>query len=592
MPRTTKKSLKSNSDSLDFSKLKPYQPRDFVPQSIDLTNAAQVVSLYEKLAEMNITSTGELEHFLLDRSELTAAVSQQQAILTILMTCQTLDEKRAENYKHFVETVVPAIKPLEDKLDKKFLEAAEKYQLDNRRYEVLIRNTRADIELFRKENVELQKQEELLFHEYEKVCGAMTVDFQGKTRTMPEMGKFISEPDRNVRKDAWLAVAARRLKDTGKLDDILDNMLILRHKIATNAGFNNYIEYKFREYHRFDYTIEDCTRYHNAVEKIVVPALKSLGETRRRLLRCDTLKPWDFDMRNPVDCKGRPPLKPFKTDKQLKAGCVKIFTRICPDFAEQFEMMDSLNLLDLQSRKGKAPGAYQETLNEARKPFIFSSAVGTQGDVATLLHEAGHAFHAMASVEEPLVVYRHAPIEFCEVASMGMELLGSRFLSVFYSDVDCRRARAEQLEGIIYILAWIAVIDAFQHWLYTHPGHSRNERNNAWLQIHSRFDGGFFDWSGLEIEHAWFWQKQVHIYTAPLYYIEYAIAQLGALQLWVNAKQNQDSALNAFRNGLSLGGSRPLPELFKAAGLRFDFSADNISRLVDEILKELAQLHD
>jgi oligoendopeptidase F len=577
---------------LDFSKLVPYRPRSFVPQTTDLTDTVNVVSLYEKLLERQILSVDQLEQFLLDRSELASAVVQKRSILHILMTCYTLDQSHADNYKRFIETVVPAVKPLEDKLDRKFMTASQKFSLDGKRYEVLTRNTRADVELFRQENVELQKQDELLSQEYQTICGAMTVEFQGKTRTMPEMGKFVLEPDRSLRRDAWLASASRRLKDASSLDDILDRMLSLRHKIATNAGFSNYIEYKFKEYHRFDYTIEDCIRYHEAVEKVIVPALKMMGQSRRESLRCDTLRPWDFGVRNSVDPKGRPPLKPFETVEQLKSGCAKIFKKICPAFADEFAMINSLGLLDLQSRKGKAPGAYQASLPESRMPFIFANSVGTPDDVATLLHEGGHAFHTMACIDEPLFAYRDAPTEFCEVASMGMELLGSGFLSAFYNDADCHRARAEQIESIIYILTWIATIDAFQHWLYTHPGHSRSERNEAWLQIHNRFDGGLFDWSGLDDEHAWVWQRQLHIYNYPLYYIEYAIAQLGALQLWANARRNHDSAVNAFRNGLSLGGSRPLPELFETAGLKFDFSVKTITQLVDALLKELVKLRD
>jgi oligoendopeptidase F len=578
--------------SLDFSKLAPYKPRNFVPERIDLTDAAQVVSLYEKLLARKFLSSDQLERFLLDRSELSAAVFQQQSILYILMTCQTLDKSRAENYTRFIESVVPAIKPLEDKLDRKFLDASKKYPLDSHRYEVLTRNTRADIELFRQENVDLQKQEELLSQQYQTICGAMTVEFQGRVLTMPEIGKFVLDPDRDVRRDAWLAASARRLKDADSLDDILDKMLSLRHKIATNAGFDNYLQYKFKEYHRFDYTIEDCLRYHQAVEQVVIPALKTIGLTRQELLRCDTLRPWDFDMRNPVDPKGRPPLKPFDTVEQLKAGCAEIFASVSPVFAEQFVMLDSSGLLDLQSRKGKAPGAYQQSLTEARKPFIFSNAVGTHRDVETLLHEAGHAFHALACVDEPLFAYMHAPIEFCEVASMGMELLGSTFLSVFYNEPGLRRARAEQIESIIDILAWIATIDAFQHWLYENPGHSRTERNQAWLRIHNRFDGGLFDWSGLDKEHSLFWQKQLHIYTCPLYYIEYAIAQIGALQLWGNFGRDRRAAVSAFQKALSLGGSRPLPELFETAGLQFDFSAGTIAGLLDTLLKDLVKLRD
>ena len=318
MPELDKDSHK-NSDSLDFSKLVPYRPRSFVPQTVNLTDAAQVVSLYEKLLERHISSADQLEQFLLDGSELAAAVSQQESILYILMTCQTHDQSRAENYKRFIETVVPAIKPIQDKLDRKFLASVEKYRLDSRRYEVLTRNTRADVELFRQENVELQKQDELLCQEYQTICGAMTVDFQGQARTMPEMGKFVLEPDRNLRRDAWLASSARRLKDADALDDILDRMLSLRHKIATNAGFNNYLEYKFKEYHRFDYTIEDCVRYHEAVETIVVPALKTIARTRCELLKCGTLRPWDFDMRSPVDPKATAALEALR-DRRAAQG--------------------------------------------------------------------------------------------------------------------------------------------------------------------------------------------------------------------------------------------------------------------------------
>jgi len=589
---SNKQNLINTSNALDFSKLEPYRPRSFVPQVIDLTDAAQVTSIYEKLNQREIQSTEDLEQFLIDRSELAAALFQQQSILYILMTCFTDNQSHADNYTKFVETVIPAIKPYDDKLDRKFLEADQKFTPQPGEYNVLVRNTKADVELFRQENVDLQKQEELLSQKYQTICGAMTVEFQGQTRTLPEMGKFILEPDKDIRRDVWLASSRRRLKDAGSIDDILDKMLSLRQQIAKNAGFDNYLQYKFKEYHRFDYTIQDCVNYHNAVEQIVVPALKEIGNVRRQLLKCDTLRPWDFDMRNPVDPKARPPLKPFETVSQLKSGCAKIFKEICPDFADQFKTIDSLGLLDLESRKGKAPGAYQQSLTEAGKPFVFSNAVGTHGDVETLLHESGHAFHSLASVDQAIFSYRHAPIEFCEVASMGMELLGSRFLSVFYDEDDCRRARAEQLEGIIYVLSWIATIDAFQYWLYTHPGHSRDERNKAWLQVHNRFDGGLFDWSSLDAEHASLWQRQLHIYICPIYYIEYAIAQIGALQLWTNSRQDQSSALQAFRKGLSLGGSRLLPELFSAAGLKFDFSANIIKQLVDVLVKELAQLRD
>ena len=571
---------------LDFAKLPRYQERRFVPDDACLTEKEQLVALYQKLLAREVSSAAQLENWLLDISELGAAVDQESSVLYIRMTCQTDDEERSKAYKDFIEKVVPAVMPLGDKINRRYLDLRSKFDLNEERYRVHDRDTRADVELFQQENVPLQTREALLSQEYQTITGAMTVQFEGKERTLPEMAKFLEEPDRDLRERAWRATVDRRLQEQDRLEEIFDKMLVLRQEIAANAGYDNYAGYKFKSYHRFDYTIEECKQYHDTVERLVVPLWRRVLEQRRRKMKLDRLRPWD----TAVDPLGRPPLRPFDNPEKLVAGCVEIFESTDPDLGEQFRMMDQTGLLDLASRKGKAPGGYQSTLNETRKPFIFMNAVGLDRDIWTLLHEGGHAFHALACADEPLVDYRHAPMEFCEVASMGMELLAGDQLAAFYNDQDSKRSRREHLESTIMVLPWVATVDAFQHWIYENPGHSREERIGVWLGLRDRF-GGEVDWSGLEQVGKYAWHRQLHIFQVPFYYIEYGIAQLGALQLWVRARQNGRGAIQEYRRALSLGGSRPLPELFAAAGLNFDFSEKTIAPLMDAVAEELAALN-
>jgi oligoendopeptidase F len=338
--------------------------------------------------------------------------------------------------------------------------------------------------------------------------------------------------------------------------------------------------------HRFDYGPADCFAFHEAVEKHVVPLLNEIHARRRAEMKVERLRPWDLA----ADPRGRAPLRPFATPEELVAGVERIFNRVDPALGRQFAEIAGLGLLDLASRKGKAPGGYQAQLEEVRKPFIFMNAVGVDQDVWTLLHEGGHAFHSFAAADEPLKDYRHAPLEFCEVASMGMELLAAPHVGEFYSDEDRARSIREHLEDAITLLPWIATVDAFQHWVYAHPQQTREERRAAWLAVYRRFRGKVTDWSGLEDEEATVWHRQSHIFTVPFYYIEYGIAQLGALGLWVRAKKDLASALAGYRKALALGGSRPIPELFAAAGLTFDLSERTVAPLARAVAEELAGL--
>ncbi len=567
---------------MDLTQITPYAKRMFVPQQIDLTNAKLVKELYVKLLDRPINSAKELESWLLDRSELDAALNQVGSILYITMTCHTDDPQKASAYTQFIQNIPPTIKPINDELNHKYLKLLQTFPLDKKRYEVYNRTTQVDIDLFVEANVPLQTKVDMLSQEYQTVCGAMMVNFEGKEQTLPQMGKYLLETDRKKREEAWRATAQRRLADKDKLDSIFDQLFSLRCQIAANAKLNNFIEYQFRNYHRFDYTPADCKKYHETVERLVVPLYGEILQRRQQEMKLDSLRPWDVA----VDPLGRSSLKPFERAPQLIEKTQAIFNKLDKNLGSQFQEMQNLGLLDLESRKGKAPGGYQNTLNEARKPFIFMNAVGVDDDVRTLLHESGHAFHALASVNDPLVDYRHAPMEFCEVASMAMELLAGEHLDQFYSPEDARRSNREHLEGIVHILAWVANIDSFQHWMYEHPNHTAQERKQKWVELYLKYGGKFLNWQNLDQEIAYLWHRQLHIFEVPFYYIEYGIAQLGALQLWLKAKKDPKEALSGYLNGLSLGGSRPLPELYQQAGIKFDFSQEIIEPLIKAVYKE------
>ncbi len=576
---------------------------DFVPMDLDASTWAAIEPIYKALLGREVGSAGEFEAWLVDRSELEAACSEAAANLYVSMTCDTDDKDRAAAYAKYIETVSPELQRAGFELDRKQASLHDQFRLDAQRFGVLERDVRADVELFRDENVPLITQEAQLSQEHQTITGAMMVEFEGEEKTLPQMARYQEDSDRAKRESAWRATSDRRLADKDKLDGILSKQILLRDEIARNAGFKNYVEYAFAAKHRFDYTPADCRAFHDAVAKVVVPLKRKLDAERKSALGVDSLRPWDLS----VDVKGRDPLRPFSDGADLVGKSVGAFERIDPRLSEMLkELGDGTNTdgaqgeggmacLDLDSRKGKAPGGYQYMRDRRRVPFIFMNAAGLHRDLETMVHEAGHAFHSMLCRDEPLLHYRHAPIEFCEVASMSMELLTMPYWNgsaqSFYPDsADADRARRSQLEGSVTLLAWIATIDAFQHWLYEHPKATPAERNAHWLELDERF-GHAVDWTGLEDARAWAWQRQSHLYGVPLYYIEYGIAQLGALQLWmVSLDKGEKHAIDLYMRAMALGGSRPLPELFEAAGVQFDFSEATISRIAERVEAELAKL--
>jgi len=572
---------------LPFGKLAAHRPRTFVPQDIDLGDWPQVAPLFDQLETRaaQAINSGELERWLVDWSELSAALDEEASRRYIAMTCHTDNADAEKAYLHFVEHVEPQLKPRQFALEKIYVAHPHQKDLPAARFEVFDRDVKNHVALFRPENVALETEDAKLCQQYQKLIGAQTVNFRGEEKTLIQMGRYLEEPDRALRQEAWELVAKRRLQDVDKCEEIFDELVKLRAQIAKNAGFENYRDFMFRKMGRFDYTPDDCEKFHDAIEKEIVPAVRAIHDERKRQLQLEKLRPWDLA----ADPQNRAPLKPFAEVGEMVSRTQNIFNQLDAELAGGFQQMQALKLLDLDNRKGKAPGGYQSTLNEARVPFIFMNAIGLQRDVETLLHEAGHAFHAQATRDEDLYAYRGAPIEFCEVASMAMELLGNEFLEEFYPVAEANRARKTHLEGIIGFFPWMAVVDAFQHWIHTHPGHTRAERKAAYLQLMDRF-GGDVDFSGYEEVRAHSWHRQLHIFLHPFYYVEYGIAQLGALQVWANSKANKAKALNDYKKSLVLGGSRPLPELFSAAGCKLQFDAATIKPLIQLASTELKKL--
>ena len=580
-----------------------------MPHEIDLGDWAQIAPLFDQLEvrAAQATSGTDLERWLLDWSEVSAALAEESSRRNIAMTCHTDNPEAEKAYLYFVENIEPQLKPRQFALEKIYVAHSARPELLKIRwsegehtmnntgtrgtrpsgaaefkYLIFDRDVKNHVELFRPENVALETEEAKLGQQYQKLIGAQTVNFRGEEKTLTQMARYLEEPDRALRQEAWEVVAKRRLQDVDKCEEIFDELVKLRAQIAKNAGFDNYRDFIFRYKGRFDYTPADCVSFHDAIESEVMPAVREIQNERKQHLKLGKLRPWDLS----VDPQNRPPLKPFKEVGEMVSRTQKIFDQLDPELATGFQQLQDLKLLDLDNRKGKAPGGYQDTLSEARVPFIFMNAVGVHRDVETILHEAGHAFHAQATRDEDLYAYRGAPIEFCEVASMAMELLGNEFIEEFYATAEANRARKTHLEGIIGFFPWMAVVDAFQHWVHTHPGHSRAERKAAYLKLLDRF-GGETDWSGHEESRAYSWHRQLHIFLYPFYYVEYGIAQLGALQVWANSRKDKAQALNDYKDSLALGGSRPLPELFTAAGCKFQFDGATIKPLIQLAQSEL-----
>lgn len=505
------------------------------------------------------------------------------------MTCDTENKTLEEAFQFFCTEIQPRVTTWADKLNRKLVDSPFVSDLDSATYGTYLRNIRKSIDLFREANVPLQAELSVLQQQYGQVAGAMTIEWEGKTYTLQQASQFLLSKDRSVRESVYQLIQQRRIQDRDTLNTLFDRLLALRHRMACQAGFDNYIGYRYRELGRFDYGPEACDAFHRSVKEHVLPLVAEIHREKQRLLALDTLRPWDLE----AEPEGIQPLQPFRTGDELLEKTIACFARLDPFFADCLVKMKELGHLDLESRKGKAPGGYNCPLAESGAPFIFMNAAGQMDDVTTMVHEGGHAVHSFLSHPLALTGFKEYPMEMAEVASMSMELFSMEYWDCFFSDpAELKRAKLHQLERVITIFPWIAVIDKFQHWIYAHPAHTEADRVEAWTALLAEFNDGVVDFSGCEPYRSHSWQRQLHLYEVPFYYIEYGIAQLGAIGMWMQYKKNPRLALENYCRALSRGGMLTLPELYATAGLTLDFSPDRIRDLMAFVQAEMKLISD
>jgi oligoendopeptidase F len=561
--------------------------RKFIPNDLVIDQWLDIEPYFNDLLNRELNNVDVLKKWLQDHSELEAILEEDLAWRYIKMTIDTTNEAFADRYKQFVTNIQPKISPVEDKLNKKLVACSFTKELTSEEYAILFKRINRSIELFREENIPLQAELSEESQKFGALSAAQTIEHQGETLTMQKAALFLKEADESLRKEIFEKIAARRREDISKFDELFNKLLELRHQVAINAGFDNYRDYKLAAMCRFDYDVKDCEDFHTSIKELIVPIVKKIQEKRLDLLGKEKFKPWDLD----VDPEGKAPLKPFKTGNDLLKGTEAMFNRVDPFFGECLSTMEQMNHLDLESKTGKSPGGYNYPLYEIGVPFIFMNAVGSQRDLVTMVHEGGHAIHSFLSRDLKLTGFKNLPSEVAELASMSMELLSMEEWNEFYTEEkDLNRARREQLESLIKILPWIAQVDEFQHWLYVNYSHTAKERTEKWNELSMEYGTGLVDWSGYEDIRDTSWQRQLHIFEVPFYYIEYGIAQLGAIGVWKNSIENKSKAINDYKEALKLAYTKSIPEIYSTANVEFNFGRQHIAELakfVDHQLKAL-----
>jgi oligoendopeptidase F len=569
--------------SADIQKLK----HSFLPEHFSLIDWATLEPYFIQLQNREINSSEDLEQWLKDMSEMEAFISEDACWRQVRMTCDTENKTLEEAFNFFFMEIQPKIQPYADILNKKLVECPFTNGLDQEKYFTYLRSVKKSIDLFREANIPLQAEAAVLQQQYGSIAGKMMIEQDGQEYTLQQAGKFLESEDRSIRETVYKKISERRLADKEPLNELFSKLVALRHQVALNAGFSNYRDYKFAEMGRFDYTPASCFQFHEAVKKEVVPLVNQIYREQQQRLGLDSMRPWDTE----AEPAGIEPLRPFTDGRDLLDKSIQCLDALNPFFGDCLRKMDALNHLDLDSRKGKAPGGYNMPLAESGAPFIFMNAASQMSDLTTMVHEGGHAIHSFLAHGLELTGFKEYPTEMAEVASMSMELFTMDHWDVFFdNEEEMKRAKRHQLERVITIFPWIATIDKFQHWVYENPTHTIEERKENWLRILNEFASTAIDYSGLEAFRSYNWQRQLHLFEVPFYYIEYGIAQLGAIGMWKQYRDNPEKALENYMKGLSLGGTKTLPELYAAAGIDFDFSPEKISELMIFVKNELEKL--
>jgi oligoendopeptidase F len=560
--------------------------RTYIPQDL-IIKWENLSPIFEELKNRAIENAAQLEQWLKDKSELEAALEEDFAWRYIKMSCDTANEQLVKNFQYFATEIEPKIAPIANELNKKLVDSPYVDELDQQKYFVYLRAVKNALTLFREENIPLFTELQVKQQKYQAITGAMSVEINGQEYTLEQASNFLKDTDRSVRQNAWETIQTRRLADKDELNILFDELVKLRHQVALNAGFENYRDYMFQALGRFDYTPKDCYDFAQAIENEVVPILREQAEARATALNLAQLRPWDME----VSTSGKPALKPFQNGDDLIDKSIACFEKIDPSLGEKLAIMKANKLFDVESRKGKAPGGYNYPLAETGAPFIFMNSANSLRDLTTMVHEGGHAIHTFLTANLELNDFKHCPSEVAELASMSMELISMDFWEVYFDkEEDLIRAKKEQLTDVLKTLPWVAVIDQFQHWIYTNPEHNAADRETAFKQIYERFGAGFADWTDYEKQFGNVWQKQLHLFEVPFYYIEYAIAQLGAIAVWKNYKDDPKKGLQQYLDALALGYTKPMNEIYETAGIKFDFSEAYIEELAAFVKSELDKL--
>ncbi|GGD07151.1 M3 family oligoendopeptidase [Pontibacillus salipaludis] len=559
----------------------------FYQERYDFSKPETIESELNRLVQQPIDSVEKLESWILTQAQVFDAIDEGLRGHYIDFQCHSDSPEAKRAIERDQEKIEPLIKKYRALLDQKFVDSPHKEELDPATYGRFIKMKENALELFREENIAIEVEEDRLTNQYFEITGSITVKWHGEEKTLSQMSPYLQDPNRDIRKKAFTLMNEARLQHKDQLQSIMDQLISLREKKAKNADLNTFTEYMFKEYERFDYTPEDCKELARSIQEHVVPLKNELMNKEKERLKVDTLKPWDLN----ASPSGQNPLKPFHTTDELINKSSSIFTKLDASFAHLLTDMHQKGTLDLDTRKGKAPGGFCDFLPLSGVSFIFMNADTSHDDMITLLHEMGHCIHNSRSQEIQLPSYREAPMESAELASMTMELLTMDYWDHFYDDKEeLLRAKREQLEGIIHFLPGGIVIDQFQHWLYENPNHTAKERNEKFKELKQSFGGQQVDWSENEeiLENTW--QKVLHIFEVPFYYVEYVIAQLGAVQMYKQYKENPKQTLENYKYALSLGNTKSLNEVYKAAGISFDFSAEMIQELMAFVSDELKAL--
>lgn len=561
----------------------------YTTENIKNKNWQEMEPFFEQLQNSDITSPTSLVHWLKEKDSLVIQLAEEMAWRYINMTRYSNNEEYQKKFNWFVEEIVPHAKEWENRFNEKILASPAISQINQPEYKLLFDRIKKEKSLFRKENIERMSKETTTAMEFGTVSGKMTIEEDGAELTMQQAATLLKDPNREKRERVFKKIWQRRQQDQNALDDLMNRLIALRHQIAQEAGFDNYRDYRFQELYRVDYGVKECFQFHNAIEKKIMPLVDKIHQRRKKQMNLDTLKPWDLS----VDPQGQNPPQLFKDANELTQKSIHILEQLDPYFAECLSTMEQKGFLDLESRKNKAPGGYNYPLAESNIPFIFMNASGRTDDISTMLHESGHAVHSFLTKDLPLVDFKRTPSEVAELASMSMELFSMHYWDVFFEEnatTNHIKAMREQLENVLLVLPWVATVDAFQHWLYENPHHTNQERNQKWQEVYLRFLSKEIDYDDVPSALSLRWQAQMHIFEVPFYYIEYAIAQLGALANWIQFRKNKDEALQKYKQALSLGYTRSIPEVYETCGIRFDFSAEYVGALANEVFSYFDEL--